>query len=167
MPKSSNKRYIYASFWQRLGAISIDYFLILLIYALLVLVLPQKFVSLTLVPYYYFTKDITPLTIFTLPLIKLFKAHIAIQFLLMLINYAYSVYLIGHFGQTIGKKIMGIKVIDQRTFRHPTCPSAFTRETIGKFISGILFGFGFLWMNWDDKKQSWHDKLAHTIVIKV
>jgi len=59
-----------------------------------------------------------------------------------------------------------IKVINEETNNPPGYPSAFLREVIGKFLS-LFFFLGFLWVIWDKKKQGWHDKIAHTIVVKV
>jgi len=67
-------------------------------------------------------------------------------------------------GQTIGKKIMKIKVV-----REDGKPLEY-REAIIRyvcyFVSAIPVGLGFLWVLWDEKKQGWHDKLAKTYVVK-
>jgi uncharacterized RDD family membrane protein YckC len=65
---------------------------------------------------------------------------------------------------TIGKKAMGLKVTNlggekitfgQATGRH-----------FGKFLSALILLIGYLMMLWDDKKQTLHDKLARTLVLK-
>lgn len=68
--------------------------------------------------------------------------------------------------QTAGKKLLGIKVVDSAG-QTPSYFTFFLREIIGKFISGIVIGLGYLWVIWDPKKQGWHDKIANTFVIKV
>jgi uncharacterized RDD family membrane protein YckC len=72
----------------------------------------------------------------------------------------------GEGGQTLGKKILGIKVV--RTDGSPvTYGRAFLRA-FGYGISVFFFTFlGFLWAAWDSKKQAWHDKIAGTIVVRV
>jgi uncharacterized RDD family membrane protein YckC len=35
------------------------------------------------------------------------------------------------------------------------------------FLSLIVVGLGFLWVAFDDEKQSWHDKIAGTVVVQV
>jgi len=40
------------------------------------------------------------------------------------------------------------------------------RETIGKWVSGLLFCLSFLWLIWDKDTQGWHDKRASTVVIR-
>jgi uncharacterized RDD family membrane protein YckC len=65
---------------------------------------------------------------------------------------------------TLGKQAMGLKVTDlsggrinfgQASIRH-----------FGKFISAIILFIGYLMMLWDSKKQTLHDKIAGTLVIK-
>lgn len=69
-------------------------------------------------------------------------------------------------GQTIGKKVMKIKVItlDGNT---PTMFTFFLREVIGKLISAIILLIGYLMVLWDGKKQALHDKIASTYVVYV
>lgn len=84
-----------------------------------------------------------------------------------LITWGYYTYFIGSRGQTVGKMAMGIKVVDLKTRTHPDYMHAFLREIVGKFVSGIVLLLGYLWMLWDGKKQTWHDKIAGTVVVRV
>lgn len=79
--------------------------------------------------------------------------------------FLYFIYIPSRTGQTIGKKMLGIQVVDEKG-QIPSLLKFLLRETIGKFISGIFLSLGYLWMLWDDKKQTWHDKIAGTYVIK-
>ncbi len=94
-----------------------------------------------------------------------------ISFITNLIVYVltqiYYVYFIGSKGQTVGKMAMKIKVVKEDDNSVPGYGSAFLREVIGKLLSSIVFSLGYFWMIWDVKKQGWHDKIAHTIVVKV
>lgn len=69
-------------------------------------------------------------------------------------------------GQTLGKMLVGIKVIDAHGNR-PGLATAALREILGKIISAIVFYLGFLWIAWDRQKQGWHDQIASTYVVKV
>lgn len=40
------------------------------------------------------------------------------------------------------------------------------REVIGKWVSGLVFGLGYFWAIWDKDGQTWHDKIAGTVVVK-
>ncbi len=33
-------------------------------------------------------------------------------------------------------------------------------------MSNQVFSLGYLWMLWDDDKQTWHDKMVRSIVVK-
>jgi uncharacterized RDD family membrane protein YckC len=89
------------------------------------------------------------------------------QLITLVLSYGYYVYMISSRGQTLGKMALGIKVVKIGTDQKPEFTSAFLREVVGKMLSGIVFGLGYLWAIWDKDKQSWHDKIAKTIVVKV
>ena len=67
-------------------------------------------------------------------------------------------------GQTIGKKVLGIKVVSASGAKLDYL-KAFIR-TISKILSTIALGLGYLWMLWDGKSQTWHDKIADTYVVE-
>lgn len=84
-----------------------------------------------------------------------------------LIGAAYYIYFIGSTGQTIGKKLLKIKVVKKDdTTTNPDYVATFLREIIGKPISALVLGLGYFWMLWDKQKQTWADKIAGTVVIK-
>lgn len=76
----------------------------------------------------------------------------------------YMIFLVNYDGATPGKRVMAIK-ITKESGEKLTYPVVFIRY-LGMFISSISFGLGFLWILWDKKKQSWHDKIAKTIVVE-
>lgn len=69
------------------------------------------------------------------------------------------------FGQTIGKMIMGIKVIAQDNGRISPAVS-FLRWT-GYILSAVPLTAGFLWSAVDRDQCTWHDRLAGTRVVAV
>lgn len=77
----------------------------------------------------------------------------------------YNVYMWVNFeGATIGKKIMKLKIISSDN-TPITYKTAIIRY-LSTCISAIVFGLGYLNVFWDEKRQSWHDKIARTFVIK-
>lgn len=82
------------------------------------------------------------------------------------LSIAYYVFYQQRAGQTLGKKALGIKVVDV-SGNTPSLMTFFLREIIGKFISSLILGIGYLMVLWDSKKQGLHDKIAGTYVIKV
>ena len=77
----------------------------------------------------------------------------------------YFTFFIGWNGQTPGKKWLGIQVLLEDG-QVPDTKTAFTRF-IGYLVSGGPFFVGFLWALFNKEKQTWHDKMARTIVIKL
>ncbi|MBX7227233.1 MAG: RDD family protein [Chitinophagales bacterium] len=65
---------------------------------------------------------------------------------------------------TFGKQFMHIKVVDDHG-RRLTFSKAFIRSG-GKILSEIIFLIGYLMAAFDAHKQSLHDKLARTFVVK-
>jgi predicted Zn finger-like uncharacterized protein len=82
------------------------------------------------------------------------------------LSIGYAVFFTGYCGQTPGKMALRIKVI--RTDGSPLgYGRAALREVLGKLISGILLGIGYLMVAFDSQKQGLHDKIADTYVIKL
>jgi uncharacterized RDD family membrane protein YckC len=71
----------------------------------------------------------------------------------------------GAAGQTPGKMLLGLRVIQTSGVRM-TFGVAFLR-CVGYLISGLFFWLGFLWIAFDGRKQGWHDKIAATLVVRV
>lgn len=68
-------------------------------------------------------------------------------------------------GQTLGKGLVGLKVVGHDG-KPPTGGKAFLRY-VGYLISGLILSLGFLWVAFDRKRQGWHDKIAGTYVVYV
>lgn len=66
-------------------------------------------------------------------------------------------------GMTLGKKVMGIKVI--QTNGQPMDIKTGIIRYIGYLVSGFALAIGFIWVAFDKNKQGWHDKIANTYVI--
>jgi|GEM_PF-680619 len=67
-------------------------------------------------------------------------------------------------GLTPGKLILGMRVI-RTTGEQAGFWRMALREIIGKWVSGLVFYLGYLWMLWDKDRQGWHDKIADTLVV--
>ncbi len=66
-------------------------------------------------------------------------------------------------GRTVGKWLMGLKVVG-RNGEPPSVRGALVR-LIGYGISALAAWAGYLWVIIDDERQAWHDHLARTWVI--
>ena len=69
-------------------------------------------------------------------------------------------------GKTPGKWLVGIRAADKRNGSLPGLGRMLVRETIGKFLSGLVLGLGYLWAIFDKDAQAWHDKIAGTVVLR-
>ncbi len=145
---------IYAGFWMRLAAYLVDS---LIIYAML---LPF------FVPIYIYLFSRT----FSSPE-ELAKngAVILLQLVMLVLQYGvtwgYNILMLGKYQATLGKRIVGIQVV-KSDFSRIDWGTIVIRETVGKFLSGLICGLGFIWAGFDPKKQAWHDKIANTLVIR-
>lgn len=85
----------------------------------------------------------------------------------LLFSIAYFTYFEGGpTGQGLGKRALGIRVVDFDTGGPIGYPRGFLRW-IGRIVSDIPIGLGYFWMLWDREKQTWHDKLANDVVVPV
>lgn len=66
-------------------------------------------------------------------------------------------------GQTLGKIMLKLRVIKKNGQRIGIL-DAIIRNVFGYTISG-MFLLGYLWAAFDREKQTWHDKLAGTLVV--
>jgi uncharacterized RDD family membrane protein YckC len=67
-------------------------------------------------------------------------------------------------GQSIGNRILGIRVLDAATGRSLPYARAFTRALVSS-LSALAFFLGFLWMLWEPRKRTWQDIVADSLVV--
>ncbi len=68
-------------------------------------------------------------------------------------------------GTTIGGVICGLKVV--RLDDRPIDWGTAIVRALGCFLSLVVAGLGFIWVAVDSERQSWHDKIAGTTVVRV
>lgn len=100
---------------------------------------------------------------------RMMAAQGALALISMILGVAYFVYFHGTTGQTLGKKLMNIKVVHMDTGQTIDYGKAFVRWLIpglGAWVTcGILPLLDGLWPLWDSRGQALHDKLVNTLVI--
>ena len=84
----------------------------------------------------------------------------------LIISILYYVGYQASYGQTLGKKALGIRIVDEHGVTPPFL-TFFLREIVGKTVSAFILFIGYLMVLWDPKKQGLHDKISGTFVIKV
>lgn len=68
-------------------------------------------------------------------------------------------------GSTVGGIVCGLKVV--RLDDRPLDWGTAIVRALASFLSLMVLGLGFIWVAFDDQRQSWHDKIAGTTVVRV
>lgn len=76
----------------------------------------------------------------------------------------YLAYMEGTTGQTPGKKVVGIRLIREADGQVLGFGMAFVRK-LCHILDGAACYIGFLWPLWDDKRQTFADKIISTVVV--
>ncbi|MER7697474.1 MULTISPECIES: RDD family protein [unclassified Streptomyces] len=77
----------------------------------------------------------------------------------------WQLYQEGTTGQTIGKKAVGIRLLREADGRPLGFGMAFVRR-LAHFLDSIACYIGWLWPLWDEKKQTFADKVCSSVVVK-
>jgi uncharacterized RDD family membrane protein YckC len=148
-----------ASFLQRFVAWSIDQAILWIIYLLAAL-------AVGLVTGIY-TYNQPPVTDREMPLLKVLLSVGASVYMLIfaLGHFLYFGYFWSRREQSIGMDIMNIRVVktDRRSLSFLI---AGLRGSLGYYLSGLVFGLGYLWFFVDSRKETWHDRIFNTVVLK-
>jgi len=86
-------------------------------------------------------------------------------FILLFFQFFYFGYFWSKNGQSVGMRLLNIKTLRRDGGTMSFFRAGF-RGTLGYWISGLLFGLGYLWAAFDADKEAWHDKLFDTAVLK-
>ncbi len=89
------------------------------------------------------------------------------SFLLLVwgVSVVYGVALTALWGQTIGKRLLGIQVVDANG-NIPAWYRVIARELVGKFVSEIIIWLGYFWIGFDSRKRGWHDYIGGSYVVR-
>lgn len=95
------------------------------------------------------------------PVLSMFTSIISLG-----IGVAYYVYFYTKQGQTIGKKLMKLKVVNASDLNYLSAGKVVLRDIVGKWISQLVFCLGYFWYFKSEKRQTWHDGIAGSYVVK-
>jgi len=84
--------------------------------------------------------------------------------LLFLAAAAYTILLTAMNGQTVGKQVAGVIVL-QPDGRVISLRTSAVRYFVS-LLSALALGLGFLWAAWDKDKRTWHDRAAGTATFR-
>jgi len=68
------------------------------------------------------------------------------------------------YGGTPGKRLLGLKIIDEKTGQHLTAGKSVARYFC-YVLSLLLLGLGCIWVAFDKKKKGLHDHMVGSIVV--
>ena len=90
-----------------------------------------------------------------------------IPFLLvnLVLPFAYPIFFLGKWGQTLGKMAVKIKVVTPEGQKIGYGRA--TGRVLSEIVTGLTFGIGYLMVLWDDEKRALHDRMAGTRVVEV
>ena len=147
----------YAGYFKRFIAGLIDYFIIWAF---------QKTIGILIAPRFLQKGLATlPTEALTQSYYEMINAWIglAYQLIIGIIPLVLFAYLISNKGYSPGKKLLGL-AIQKKNGGNLSFGKAIVRE-LGKIISIIPLGLGFIWIFFDKKRQAWHDKFAGSVVV--
>ncbi len=141
----------YGGFWRRSVAFSIDKVILLII---------------SLIVYYIGSRIMAPdyglIDLFSPSVYTLLWSYYGVTIVLDMV---YFTYFHGMTGQTPGKRLLGLRVI-QKSGAPMTLGAAFLRW-VGYLISKIFLYMGFIWVAFSRGKRGWHDIIAGTYVVQM
>ncbi len=128
-----------ATLWERSGAIMVDFILLLLIHRIVLRPI---------------------LELFRLAPVRQGAGSLVLSLLLvyLAIMWAWK-------STTVGNTIFNLKV--QRTDGSPLSLSVAVVRALAVILSIAPLGLGFFWMAWDENRQTWHDRIAGTKVVRL
>ena len=82
----------------------------------------------------------------------------------VVLKVAYQTFFISMYGATLGRIAMKIRVISTDDLENPSLILALSRSAF-RIISESIFYLGFIWAYLNPKRETWHDKVANTLVV--
>jgi uncharacterized RDD family membrane protein YckC len=83
-----------------------------------------------------------------------------------LLSYVALVLAMWAYGLTPGKWILGIRVVKRETGLAAGFWRMVLRQVVGQWVSAVVCYLGYIWALFDPNRQTWHDKLANTLVVR-
>jgi uncharacterized RDD family membrane protein YckC len=148
MLKQNKEDILYAGFFVRLAAYIIDCIIVGI--SLLIIRITN-----------FFTYMMNPDIFFVRPI--LFKFSI-FDIVIYLLGLTYFVFMTYYYGGTFGKQLLNLKVC-KVTDEKLSLFTVIYRESIGRYLSGLILFIGYIMIGLDSKKRGLHDILSDTLVV--
>lgn len=82
----------------------------------------------------------------------------------VVLGVAYFTLMLSWRGTTLGGLLMGLRVV--RLDGRPIDRTVALVRALTAILSTLCLGIGWFWASWDPRRQTWHDRLAGTVVIR-
>lgn len=82
----------------------------------------------------------------------------------LLLKFVYQTFFVWYYGATVGKIVAKLRVIDYENYGRITLMSSVLRSA-ARILSEMFFYIGFVFAFFNDGKQTFHDKIAKTLVV--
>lgn len=148
MQKQNKEDIVYAGFFVRLSAYIID--CIIVGFALLIIKIP-KFIMNMMNPDMFFLKAI----LFQFSIFDIFIYILGLMYFVLMTYY---------YGGTLGKRLFRLKVC-KASGEKLALFTVIYRESIGRYLSGLILFIGYFMIGLDQKKRALHDILSDTLVV--
>jgi len=92
-------------------------------------------------------------------------AFVLVYLLALVVTFGYWIYFWGKTGETLGMRLLRLRIIDANT----GTPIGYGRATIRllmSFVNTWACYLGWIWVAFDPRKQGWHDKVANSVVVR-
>ncbi|MEN9724311.1 MAG: hypothetical protein RJB38_2297 [Pseudomonadota bacterium] len=138
---------IYAGFWRRAVAVWIDSALIQFFASFLVLAL---------------------LRLYDIPVTAIggLKLQVIAMAAYWVVAFPYETLAHYHWGFTVGKRLMGVQVLDSRSGAR-VGPWQSAARTLASGLSYLPFALGYLVAAWDPRKRTFHDRVCSTVCVRM
>jgi uncharacterized RDD family membrane protein YckC len=94
------------------------------------------------------------------------KANVVylVAWLLSLAFWAWNMYTQGQTGQSVGKRVIGLRLVTEARAEPIGGVQSLARSVL-HVVDAIPCYLGFLWPLWDEKRQTFADKIARSVVV--
>lgn len=82
----------------------------------------------------------------------------------VLLKVIYQTFFVWMYGATLGRIAMKIRVISTEDLEKPSFLLSLSRASF-RIISESIFYLGFVWAALNPKRETWHDRVANTLVV--
>ena len=89
---------------------------------------------------------------------------VLLYLIVLVVTFGYWIYFWGSSGQTLGMRLLRLKVVDADTGGSIGYGRAAIRLLMS-FVNSLACYIGWIWVAFDPRKQGWHDKVANSVVV--